>query len=86
MIFTSPRRDLVNGVLDPAFDIDDVYMEPTDFDVLATQEIVPRGDLDDINGFVNVLSSQHGVHISPLALPSSTNEARGIFGVGMSNV
>ena len=51
--FLNPRQDF-DSVSDPAFDIDDVYMELTDLDVDATPDIVPRGDLDDVNGFVGV--------------------------------
>ena len=40
--YLNPRQDC-DSVPDPAFNIDDVYMEPTDRDVDATQDIVPRG-------------------------------------------
>ena len=38
----NPRQNF-DSVLDPDFEIDDVYMESTDLDVDPTRDIVPRG-------------------------------------------
>ena len=62
------------------------YMEPTNLDVYATQDIVNMGDLDEINDSIDVQSSQYGDRNAPLALPPFTNKDQDLVPVGMSNI
>ena len=53
------RQDFMHAS-DPVFDIDDVYMEPTDLDMATNQDIVPRVGLNNLDDRLTMQSSKYG--------------------------
>ena len=81
----TPRQDF-EPVPDPAFDIDDVYMEPTELDVDTTRDIVPRRGLNYDTDFSMVQSYQFGGHNAPLTLPPTNYEDQALVPVRTTTI
>lgn len=82
--FLDPRHDHLD-TSDPAFDIDDVYMEPTDMDMDMNRDIVPKGVLDGTNDCLVSHSSQYGGQIVPLAKSSLAQVSTDLIPIRISN-
>ncbi|CAI5701832.1 unnamed protein product [Peronospora effusa] len=78
------RQDYMHAS-DPAFDIDDIYMEPTDLDVDTNHDIVPRRDTSNFDECSVMQSSQFGGQNAPLALSPSIQGSQALVPMEMSN-
>ena len=61
---------------EPAFDRDDINMEPTDLDMGTKQDIVPRGALINLNDRLIMRFYHYGAQNTPLALAPSTQDSQ----------